>query len=122
MNGGTFHAGFTTSQKQMAGNMGIVNATSNNYNDLSNKPSINDVTLIGNKTSKDLGIIEDKNFVYTQAVSSDVWEIQHNLDKYPSITIVDSGNSVVIGEIVYIDKNNVRIIFTSAFSGKAYFN
>ena len=122
MNGGTFHAGFTTNQKQIAGNMGIVNATSNNYNDLSNKPSINDVTLIGNKTSKDLGIIEDKNFVYTQAVSSDVWEIQHNLDKYPSITIVDSGNSVVIGEIVYIDKNNVRITFTSAFSGKAYFN
>ena len=122
MNGGTFHAGFTTSQKQMTGNMGIVNATSNNYNDLSKKPSINDVTLIGNKTSKDLGIIEDKNFVYTQAVSSDVWEIQHNLDKYPSITIVDSGNSVVIGEIVYIDKNNVRITFTSAFSGKAYFN
>lgn len=122
MNGGTFHAGFTTNQKQMTGNMGIVNATSNNYNDLSNKPSINDVTLIGNKTSKDLGIIEDKNFVYTQAVSSDVWEIQHNLDKYPSITIVDSGNSVVIGEIVYIDKNNVRITFTSAFSGKAYFN
>lgn len=122
MSGGTFHAGFTPNQKQMVGNMGIVNATSNNYNDLSNKPSINDVTLIGNKTSKDLGIIEDKNFVYTQAVSSDVWEIQHNLDKYPSITIVDSGNSVVIGEIVYIDKNNVRITFTSAFSGKAYFN
>ena len=122
MNGGTFHAGFIPNQKQMVGNMGIVNATSNNYNDLSNKPSINDVTLIGNKTSKDLGIIEDKNFVYTQAVSSDVWEIQHNLDKYPSITIVDSGNSVVIGEIVYIDKNNVRITFTSAFSGKAYFN
>ena len=122
MNGGTFHAGFIPNQKQMVGNMGIVNATSNNYNDLSKKPSINDVTLIGNKTSKDLGIIEDKNFVYTQAVSSDVWEIQHNLDKYPSITIVDSGNSVVIGEIVYIDKNNVRITFTSAFSGKAYFN
>ena len=120
--GGTFKAGFTSDQKQMAGNMGIVNATSNNYNDLANKPSINDVTLIGNKTSKDLGIIEDKNFVYTQAVSSDVWEIQHNLNKYPSITIVDSGNSVVIGEIVYIDKNNVRITFTSAFSGKAYFN
>lgn len=122
MNGGTFRAGFTTSQKQMAGNMGVVNATSNNYNDLANKPSINGVALAGNKTSEELNIIEDKTFVYTQAVSSDVWEIQHNLDKYPSIAIVDSGNSVVVGEIVYIDKNNVRITFTSAFSGKAYFN
>ena len=122
MNGGTFRAEFTTSQKQMASNMGIVNATSNNYNDLANKPSINGVALAGNKTSEELNIIEDKTFVYTQAVSSDVWEIKHNLDKYPAVTVVDSGNSVVIGEIVYIDKNNIRITFTSAFSGKAYFN
>ena len=122
MNGGTFRAGFTTSQKQMAGNMGVVNATSNNYNDLANKPSINGVALAGNKTSEELNIIEDKTFVYTQAVSSDVWEIKHNLDKYPAVTVVDSGNSVVVGEIVYIDKNNIRITFASAFSGKAYFN
>jgi len=27
-----------------------------NYNDLSNKPSINDVTLSGNKSSEDLGL------------------------------------------------------------------
>ena len=122
MNGGTFRAGFTTSQKQMASNMGVVNATSNNYNDLANKPSINGVALAGNKTSEELNIIEDKTFVYIQAVSSDVWEIKHNLNKYPAVTVVDSGNSVVIGEIVYIDKNNIRITFTSAFSGKAYLN
>ena len=122
MNGGTFRAGFTTSQKQMASNMGVVNATSNNYNDLSNKPSINGVILVGNKTGAELGIVNDKNFVYVQATSSDIWEITHNLNKYPAVTVVDSGGSVVIGEIVYIDKNNIRITFASAFSGKAYFN
>lgn len=120
--GGTFKAGFTSDQKQMAGNMGVVNATSNNYNDLANKPSINGVTLVGNKTSEELNIVSDKTFVYSQATSADVWEITHNLDKYPAVTVVDSGGSVVIGEVVYIDKNNVRITFTSAFSGKAYFN
>lgn len=120
--GGTFKAGFTSDQKQMTGNMGIVNATSNNYNDLANKPSINGVTLVGNKTSEELNIVGDKTFVYNQATSVDVWEITHNLDKYPAVTVVDSGGSVVIGEVVYIDKNNVRITFTSAFSGKAYFN
>lgn len=120
--GGAFKAGFTSDQKQMAGNMGIVNATSDNYNNLSNKPSINGVTLVGNKTNEELGIICDKTFVYNQATSSDIWEITHNLNKYPAVTVVDSGGSVVIGEIVYIDKNNVRITFTSAFSGKAYFN
>lgn len=106
----------------MVGQMGVVNATSNNYNDLSNKPSINGVTLVGNKTSEELNIVGDKTFVYNQATSADVWEITHNLDKYPAVTVVDSGGSVVIGEVVYIDKNNVRITFTSAFGGKAYFN
>lgn len=120
--GGTFRAGFTSDQKQMAGNMGIVNATSDNYNNLSNKPSINGVTLVGNKTSEELNIVGDKTFVYNQTISSNVWEIKHDLDKYPAVTVVDSGGSVVIGEVVYIDKNNVRITFTSAFGGKAYFN
>ena len=122
INGGTFKAGFTTNQKQLNGSMGVVNATSNNYNDLSNKPSINGVILAGNKTGAELGIVNDKNFVYVQATSSDIWEITHNLNKYPAVTVVDSGGSVVIGEIVYIDKNNIRITFASAFSGKAYFN
>ena len=122
ISGGTFNVGINNDQKQLVGQMGVVNATSNNYNDLSNKPSINGVILVGNKTGAELGIVNDKNFVYVQATSSDIWEITHNLNKYPAVTVVDSGGSVVIGEIVYIDKNNVRITFTSAFSGKAYFN
>ena len=122
ISGGTFNVGISNDQKQLVGQMGVVNATSNNYNDLSNKPSINDVILVGNKTGAELGIVNDKNFVYVQATSSDIWEITHNLNKYPAVTVVDSGGSVVVGEIVYIDKNNVRITFASAFSGKAYFN
>ena len=122
ISGGTFNVGISNDQKQLVGKMGVVNATSNNYNDLFNKPSINGVILVGNKTGAELGIVNDKNFVYVQATSSDIWEITHNLNKYPAVTVVDSGGSVVIGEIVYIDKNNVRITFTSAFSGKAYFN
>ena len=122
ISGGTFNVGISNDQKQLVGKMGVVNATSNNYNDLSNKPSINGVILVGNKTGAELGIVNDKNFVYVQATSSDIWEITHNLNKYPAVTVVDSGGSVVIGEIVYIDENNVRITFASAFSGKAYLN
>lgn len=122
ISGGTFNVEINNDQKHLVGKMGVVNATSNNYNDLFNKPSINGVILVGNKTGAELGIANDKNFVYVQATSSDIWEITHNLNKYPAVTVVDSGGSVVIGEIVYIDKNNVRITFTSAFSGKAYFN
>lgn len=112
VNGGTFNVG----------NMGVGSGSPNNYDVLYNKPSINGVTLEGNKTSEELNIVADKEFIYTQSTSSDVWMIQHNLNKYPSVTVVDSGNSVVTGEIVYIDKNNIQITFTSAFSGKAYCN
>ena len=36
-----------------------------NYNDLNNKPSINSVTLSGNKTGSDLGLVSDENYVHT---------------------------------------------------------
>ena len=33
----------------------------------------------------------DKTFVFTQAVPSLVWSIQHNLGKFPSVSVVDTG-------------------------------
>lgn len=102
--------------------MGQVNAVSSNYNYLNHKPSINGVTLIGDQTSQTLGINEDKHFAFTQNIASDVWEVEHKLNKYPSVTIVDSADNVVVGDIVYLDENNVRLVFSSAFSGKAYLN
>ncbi len=102
--------------------MGQVNAVSSDYSKLNNKPSINGVTLVGNKTNKDLGIEGDKHFLFVQAIASDVWEIKHDLNKYPSVTVVDSADSVVIGDVAYIDENNVRLTFSGAFSGKAYLN
>lgn len=119
---GDFNAGFATDQRDIAGDMGIVNATTTNYNDLANKPSINGVTLAGNKTSEDLGIIGDKHYTHNQAVASIVWEVRHGLNKYPSVTVVDSAQNIVVGDVVYIDENNVRITFAASFSGKAYFN
>lgn len=64
----------------------------------------------------------DKTFVFTQASAESVWEIQHNLGKYPSVTTVDSADTVVVGGVEYIDLNNLIITFSAAFSGKAYLN
>lgn len=121
-NQATFNTQFVTNQKNIIGNMGVVNATSNNYNDLNNKPSVNGVILVGNLTNESLGILEDKNFVFNQNVASSLWEINHNLNKFPSVTVVDSGNNIVIGEVIYINENNLQISFTSPFSGSAYLN
>ena len=65
---------------------------------------------------------EDKTFVFSQGVPSVQWTVQHNLTKFPSITVIDSGNTVVIGKYTYIDNNNVTLTFSAAFAGKAYLN
>lgn len=62
------------------------------------------------------------SYVHKQTTASDVWVIAHNLDKYPSVTIVDTGGSVVVGEITYIDTNTIQLQFAGAFSGTAYLN
>ena len=61
-------------------------------------------------------------YTHEQAIASDVWVINHNLNKKPSITIVDSADNVVEGAEKYIDENTVEIRFNGAFKGKAYLN
>lgn len=64
----------------------------------------------------------DKTFVYTQSVPSDIWEIEHNLNKFPSVSVVNINNVTMYGEVIYIDKDNLQIEFSAGFSGKAYMN
>mgnify|MGYP000123463244 CR=1 FL=1 len=64
----------------------------------------------------------DKTFVYDQAVPATTWTVQHGLNKFPSITVVDSAKTVVIGDYIYVDNNNVILEFSAPFAGKAYFN
>ena len=66
--------------------------------------------------------IGDKNFVFTQAVPSATWNVQHNLNKFPSVTSVNNNNIKMFGEVTYIDENNLTISFSAGFSGKAYIN
>jgi gas vesicle protein len=61
-------------------------------------------------------------YVYEQAEANDTWVINHNLSKTPSVTIVDSADNVVEGEVRYIDENTIEIYFNGGFKGKAYLN
>ncbi len=65
---------------------------------------------------------EDKNYVHTQAVPSATWNVQHNLNKFPSVTSVNNSNIKMFGEVTYVDENNLTINFSAGFSGKAYIN
>jgi|TARA_R110000803_G_scaffold64941_2_gene126085 hypothetical protein len=64
----------------------------------------------------------DKNFVFPQNVASATWTVQHNLDKFPSCTMVLSTGQQGFGDVTFIDENNLTITFASAETGKAYIN
>ena len=65
---------------------------------------------------------DDKSFVYTQSAASATWNITHNLNKFPSVSVTDSGLNTVYGDVEYIDANSLTITFKSAFGGKAFLN
>ena len=64
----------------------------------------------------------DKTFVFTQGVAALVWTVNHNLAKFPSVSVVDTANTGVLSQIDYIDNNNLTITNTAQFAGKAYLN
>jgi hypothetical protein len=61
-----------------------------------------------------------RRYIFTQAVASDEWVIPHTLGGHPSVTIVDSANTAVFGEVKYDSTTQVTVYFTVPFSGLAY--
>lgn len=67
--------------------------------------------------------ITSTTYVHNQAVASDTWVINHNLNKNPTVTPVDSADEVQLpSEISYDSNNTVTVKFLSEFAGKAYLN
>ena len=64
----------------------------------------------------------DKHYTHTQNIVSATWTINHNLNKKPSVTVVDSVDAVVYGDINYTTLNSLTITFSGGFTGKAYLN
>jgi len=65
---------------------------------------------------------DDKTFVFTQVVPSATWVITHNLNKFPSVSVVDTANTSGFGAVEYNSANQLTITFSGAFAGKAYLN
>lgn len=60
-------------------------------------------------------------FEWTQSIPLAVWTIPHNMDKYPSVSVV-IGNEVVLSDVTYVDRDIVQVTHGSPFSGKVYCN
>jgi hypothetical protein len=77
---------------------------------------------LGQVTASEIDADLDKHYSHNQSSPSATWTITHNLGKVPSVTIIDSSNRVVFGEVEVINSNEIVLYFNGAFSGKAYLN
>lgn len=71
---------------------------------------INEISILAN------------GYIHEQGIASAVWMVQHNLNKYPSVTVVDSAENEIVAEVEYLDKNSVKITMIGASKGRAYLN
>lgn len=83
--------------------------------------TLGEQTSIDAELSLDVNIV-DKTFVFEQGIPSDTWQITHNLDKHPSVTVVDTADNVIYPAVQYIDNNSCVVTFNAATKGKAYLN
>lgn len=61
-------------------------------------------------------------YIHEQGSAASTWTINHNMNCYPSVTVVDTAKTVVIGQVHYTNTNTLTITFASAFKGTAYLN
>ena len=64
---------------------------------------------------------DDKHFSADFIVSNYV-AVNHGLNKYPAVSIMDSAGEEVVGEVDYLDTNHLIVKFTFPFSGRVICN
>ncbi|WP_158812079.1 hypothetical protein [Beijerinckia sp. L45] len=54
--------------------------------------------------------------------ASTTWTLAHYLNRYPTVTVVDTAGDMIWASQVYQDRNTIIINFTAPTSGVAYLN
>ena len=86
-------------------------------------PEINGSELINVNKHGSTFTIKSANYTHEQGIASKEWIIVHNLEKEPSVVVVDTaGEEQIPDRKVYNSKNQVTLYFLSEFAGKAYLN
>jgi hypothetical protein len=68
-------------------------------------------------------VYRHQTYVHDQSVGSALWTISHNLNRYPSVTVVDTDGYVFMpASIRYVDSNTIEIGLSSEQTGKVFLN
>lgn len=66
------------------------------------------------------GVSGNGAYHHVQGSSSSVWEIEHNLGFFPSVSAQDDDGYDIIGAVTYVDENTVHVTFGIQVMGDAY--
>jgi hypothetical protein len=128
INDGISTVGSTTTYDFETGQASVV-ASQENFNvELSVVEAISAVTSVNGKTGvvvidyPDIGSnpVNHVRHVHTQTVISNEWTINHNLNFYPNVTVLDNSSRILETDLVYLNSNTVKIVMNSGSSGTAY--
>lgn len=82
----------------------------------------NSIKITYNRNITQEDVTGDKHFVHVQGPPQTIWTVTHNLNKKPSLTVIDSSGNMVVGKLTYVNLNILTIQFVSPISGEAICN
>lgn len=62
------------------------------------------------------------SYTHVQGAAAPNWTVSHNLSRFPSVTVIDTGDNQILPDLHYVSANQLTLAFGSATSGKAYLN
>lgn len=66
--------------------------------------------------------LQTTTYTYTQGVAANPWVINHNLNAFPTVWVIDPLNRAGWAEVEYVDSNTCKVHFPGAQTGTAYLN
>lgn len=64
----------------------------------------------------------EQTYIFDQLAPAYIWDIFHLLNRYPSVTVIDTGGSEIIPNVTYVSDDEIQLYFANPTSGKAYLN
>jgi len=59
-------------------------------------------------------------YIHVQAAPSALWTVDHLLDRYPPVTVVNGSGAVMFAAVTYVNSNQVTVGFSEVLTGKVY--
>ena len=79
-------------------------------------------SLIGVAKQDQTVTITSQTYVFEQGIVSDTWVINHDLNKFPTVTVIDTAGTLFDAQVEYTDRNNCIVYINGATKGTAYLN